>query len=210
MIARLHGVLLEHDFSGAVIDVHGVGYQVLLPLSTIDRLPADNSPVTLLISTQVREDAITLYGFSTPEEKKLFEMLIQISGVGGKLALSILGGLSPDGFCGAINSGDVKLLSSIPGIGKRTAERLVVELKGKLDDFYYLADGAASSVGAQTTGGNQRLAPAFVDAQAALSQLGIKPEASEKVLKILQQEMAEDEWNSSAILRLALQKLNSR
>ena len=121
MIARLHGILVEASLSQEiVIDVNGVGYEVLLPNSSFSRLPRVGEELILLIHTVVREDAITLFGFLTKEEKELFKILINISGVGGKLANSILGSMSVESFCTAVQTKNSALLSKIPGIGKRT------------------------------------------------------------------------------------------
>ena len=135
MIGMLTGKLIEKEFSCCLLDVSGVGYEVLIPLSTFDRLPLGEDQVTLFIHTAVREDAITLFGFATREEKKLFQQLINVSGVGGKLALNVLSAMPAANFCAAVVSGDVKTLSRINGVGKRTAERLIVELKDKLGDL---------------------------------------------------------------------------
>ena len=99
MIGRLSGILLERDFSSCLLDVNGVGYEVAIPLSTFDKLPLENRELTLYIHTQVREDAITLFGFATLEERKLFRKLIDVSGVGGKLALNVLSSMPVSGFC---------------------------------------------------------------------------------------------------------------
>ena len=101
MIARLTGIVAESGFSGCVLDVHGVGYEVAIPVSTFEKLPQPGNEVTLLIYTQVREDAIVLFGFATPEEKNLFRQLLNVSGIGGKLALSVLSALPVANFCAA-------------------------------------------------------------------------------------------------------------
>lgn len=139
MIARLTGIVAESGFSGCVLDVHGVGYEVAIPVSTFEKLPQPGGEARLFIHTQVREDAIQLFGFATVEEKNLFRQLLNVSGIGGKLALSVLSAMPVQNFCAAVQSSDVKSLSRIPGIGKRTAERLVVELKDKVT-----STGAAS------------------------------------------------------------------
>ena len=133
MIARLRGELIESTFTDCVIEAGGVGYEVLIPVSTFEKLPRPGAEATLLIHTQVREDAITLYGFATAAERDLFRRLIGVSGVGGKLALNILSGMPVETFRAAVAGGDVKLLSRISGIGKRTAERMVLELHDKLE-----------------------------------------------------------------------------
>ena len=132
MIARLTGELAESSCTACVIDAGGVGYDVSIPLSTFDKLPHPGERVRLYIHTQVREDAITLFGFATQEERELFRYLINVSGIGGKLALSVLSTMPVSAFCAAIATNDIKAISRINGIGKRTAERLVVELRDKL------------------------------------------------------------------------------
>ena len=125
MIAFLAGQLVEALPTHVVVEVQGVGYEVFIPLSSFDKLPAPGNPVRLLTHLAIREDAHVLYGFATAAERDLFRLLINtVSGVGPKLALSILSGMSPVVFRGAIASGDVKALSRISGVGKKTAERL--------------------------------------------------------------------------------------
>ena len=197
MIGRLSGVLLERDFSSCLIDVNGVGYEVAIPLSTFDKLPLENREITLFIHTQVREDAITLFGFADKAERALFRKLIDVSGVGGKLALNVLSSMPVANFCSAVDAGDVKALSRINGIGKRTAERLVVELKGRLEN----SDPAAAPVDP----GNS----AASDACTALEQLGFKRDAVNKCINALLAELPENERNTENLLRKALVRLNS-
>ena len=133
MITFLHGQLAEALPTHVVVDVNGVGYEALIPLSSYDRLPAPGQSVTLLTQLVVREDAHTLYGFMTPEERDLFRLLIHtVSGIGPKIALNILSGISVTAFRGAVANGDVKALSQISGVGKKTAERMIVELRDKI------------------------------------------------------------------------------
>jgi Holliday junction DNA helicase RuvA len=132
MIGRLRGEVAEVSPDKLVVDVGGVGYEVLVPGRTVvgARL---GQPVLLHVHTAVREDAITLYGFETSAERTCFEQLLGVNGVGPRLALSALGALTPDALARAVNGGDVRTLTGIPGVGKKTAERIVLELKGKLD-----------------------------------------------------------------------------
>lgn len=133
MITFLHGKLVEALPTQAVVDVDGVGYEVLIPLSSYDKLPRPGDDVRLLTQLVVREDAHTLYGFMTAEERELFRMLVNtVSGIGPKIALNILSGMNPVSFRGAVANGDVKALSQISGVGKKTAERIVVELRDKV------------------------------------------------------------------------------
>src|SRR6201996_7408298 len=135
MIAHLRGKLLEKHPQQAIIEAGGVGYDVLISVPTFSALPGDGTEVALFIHTQVREDILALYGFLTREEKRVFERLITVSGVGPKLAVTIQSGLSTERLVGAIRGQDHATLSQIPGIGKRLAERLVVDLKDKLEDM---------------------------------------------------------------------------
>jgi Holliday junction DNA helicase RuvA len=133
MITFLHGKLVEALPTQAIVEVQGVGYEVLIPLSSHGKLPAPGSEVRMLTHLVVREDAHTLYGFMTAAERDLFRMLINtVSGIGPKIALNVLSGISVTAFRGAVAAGDVKVLSQISGIGKKTAERIVVELKDKI------------------------------------------------------------------------------
>jgi len=142
LIARLRGKLIEKAPSRLVVDVNGVGYEVTVPVSTFTMMPAEGAEVSLDIHTHVREDMIALYGFSSRQERSVFERLIGISGIGPKLAVTILSGGSVEALVGAIRKGDLARLTAIPGVGKKTAERIVVELRDKLADF---AEGPAKS-----------------------------------------------------------------
>jgi holliday junction DNA helicase RuvA len=135
MIAHLRGNLLEKHPHQAIVECQGVGYDVAIPVSTYTRLPDLGAEVRLRIYTSVREDAIQLFGFFTAEEKQLFEKLISVSGIGAKLALTALSGLPPADLSAAIRGGEVALLTRIPGVGKKTAERMILELRDKLDQL---------------------------------------------------------------------------
>ncbi|HEY5297208.1 MAG TPA: Holliday junction branch migration protein RuvA [Verrucomicrobiae bacterium] len=133
MIAFLHGKLVEALPTQVVVDVNGVGYEILIPLSSFDKLPPPGQEVKLLTQLVIREDAHTLYGFASAVERDLFRMLIHnVSGIGPKTALNILSGMNAVTFRGAVAGGDVKSLSQISGVGKKTAERIVVELRDKI------------------------------------------------------------------------------
>ena len=200
MIARLRGTLAESSYTNCIVDVGGVGYEVCIPLSTFDKLPRPGEAVELQILTQVREDAITLFGFATPEEKALFRELVQISGIGGKLALNILSGMSVANFCDAVAQRDVKALSRISGIGKRTAERMVVELHDKLAGPGFSAIG-----GAEVPKGNL---DSINDAALALENLGYKRDAVRRTLQAITAELPEAEQTTEALIRAALAKMN--
>lgn len=203
MIARLSGTLAESSFTSCVVDCGGVGYEVQIPVSTFDKLPQPGNQVILRIHTAVREDAITLYGFATEEERKLFRLLIEVSGIGGKLALNVLSSTAVTTFCAAVGASDVKALSRINGIGKRTAERIIVELRDKLNSSL---GGDAAIAAATATPQN---ASAINDVALALEQLGFKRDAIDKTLKTLAAELpAEEEIDGEKLLRNAIRKLS--
>lgn len=135
MIAHLRGRLLSKTPQTAVVEAAGVGYEVAISIPTFTALPAEGNEVSLLIHTHVREDALALFGFMSKTEKRLFEKLLGISGIGPKLALTVLSGLPPERLVAAIHSQDHATLTRIPGVGKKTAERIVLELKDKLDEL---------------------------------------------------------------------------
>lgn len=168
MITFLSGKLVEALPTQVTVDVHGVGYEVLIPLSSFDKLPPPGGDVKLLTQLVVREDAHTLYGFATAAERDLFRLLVNsVSGIGPKTALNILSGMNPVTFRGAVANGDVKALAQISGVGKKTAERIVVELRDKVG-----AAGAweASSAARSLSAADQKLN----DAVLALMALGFK------------------------------------
>jgi Holliday junction DNA helicase RuvA len=132
MIGHLRGKLFSKKPSNIIIDVNGVGYEVNVPISILSSLPNEGEEVFISIHTYVREDAITLFGFANIEERRLFKALISVSGIGPKIGLSILSSMSANDFLNALASEEVSLLTKIPGLGKKTAQRLILELKGKL------------------------------------------------------------------------------
>jgi holliday junction DNA helicase RuvA len=176
MITFLHGKLVDALPTQVTVDVNGVGYDVLIPLSSFDKLPAPGNEIKVLTHLQIRDDAHVLYGFMTNGERELFRLLINnVSGIGPKIALNILSGINATAFRGAVASGDVKALSSISGVGKKTAERIVVELKDKIGKA-----GALESVstGRALSDSDQKIN----DAVLALMALGFKqPEAHDSV-----------------------------
>lgn len=205
MIGQLRGSFAACDLTEVLVDVQGVGYAVTVPLSTLDKLPLLGEALTLLIHTHVRDDAIILYGFASKEERALFRLLIeQVSGIGPRLALNVLSCMSVDGFCNAISGGDLKALSQINGVGKRTAERMVVELRDKVAT---LAPAAALAGVAATAGG----APSreAQDAIAALGTLGFKHDVANKAVQKICDEAGKQALSSEALIRKALATLNS-
>ena len=178
MITFLKGTLTDALPTQAVIDVNGIGYEVLIPLSSFEKLPDLGQAVTLKTQLVVREDSQTLYGFATDDERELFKMIQSVGGIGPRLALNVLSGMNVASFKGAINAGDVKRLSSINGIGKKTAERMVLELKDKI-----------GPVTGTTAAPGQVLAPrdkTIADAAAALEALGTKPAEAQKAAQAAQ------------------------
>lgn len=188
MIAQLTGTLTYKSPHMLIVDVKGVGYAVSVSLTTFSALPEEGNEVALMIHTHVREDQLVLYGFITPDEKCLFAHLLSVSGVGPKVALGILSGIPPEQLAGAITSGDTARLNSIPGVGRKTAERIILDLKDKL-----ARDPAIQATPAAT----QQNAPAYDDALSALTNLGYKKVAAEKALSTI-------EWSASVQLETAI------
>jgi Holliday junction DNA helicase RuvA len=176
MIAHLCGVLLEKHPNQAIVETGGVGYDVAIPVSTYTHLPDVGTEVRLRIHTHVREDALALYGFLTQDEKALFEKLIDVSGIGPTLAVKILSGLSAPDLINYIRRGEIDRLVRIPGIGKKTAERMVLELRDKLP--------AASGAGPGSPPAPDALSPLDQDVLSALLNLGCaRPQAEAAVRK---------------------------
>src|SRR5438876_8394538 len=166
VIAHLRGKLTQKDPVRVIVDVNGVGYEVFVPLTTYTALPDTGSEVSIDIHTHVREDLIALYGFSTRRERSIFEKLMTISGIGPKLAVTILSGGSVEDLVGAIKRGDLARLTAIPGVGKKTAERIILELRDKLQDF--AESPAKSSVEADVLSALENLAYNRAVSEAAL------------------------------------------
>jgi holliday junction DNA helicase RuvA len=173
MIAHLRGKLLAKHPNQAIVETAGVGYDVTISVPTFSDLPAVGVEVALHIHTHVREDAIALYGFLRPAEKVLFEKLITVSGIGPKLAITILSGMPADEMVGAIRGNDVARLTRIPGIGKKTAERMVLELRDKLPEAITTTTSVAAPLSATEE-----------DVLSALVNLGYQRAAAEKALQI--------------------------
>lgn len=199
MISFLHGKLVEALPTQVTVDVHGVGYEVLIPLSSFDKLPPPGGDMKLLTQLVVREDAHTLYGFATPAERDLFRLLVNsVSGIGPKTALNILSGMNPVAFRGAVANGDVKALSQISGVGKKTAERIVVELRDKVG-----AAGAweASSAARSLAAADQKIN----DAVLALMALGFKQVEAHDAVRAAQAVLGA-EATVEQLVRAALKK----
>ncbi len=179
MISSLTGKLAEKDASIVVIDVAGVGYEVTIPLSTFYSLGEPGSEISLRIYTYVREDTLQLYGFSSLPERSLFLKLITVSGIGPKLAVGMLSGMSPEEMVAAIRTDDLAALTSIPGVGRKTAERVVIELRDKIADIAPKAAAAAGGAESDTVA----VSDVYDDALSALVNLGYKQQAAERELK---------------------------
>ena len=208
MISSLKGVLEKNNMTEICLNVNGVGYEVFIPLSTFDKLPPEGKDVSLFIHTNVKDDAIQLFGFATEIERKIFRLLItQVNGIGPKLALNVLSSVSPETLCSAIADGNSKALGKISGIGKKTAERIVLELKNKLKDseFIALMSGKASS-SAKTA---ELHSKTIEDSVLALTQLGFKFDSASKVVHELVKELPEKEITTENLIRKALERLNS-
>jgi Holliday junction DNA helicase RuvA len=197
MIAQLRGTLGDKRPNQVLVDVGGVGYLVHIPLSTFYALGDLHSSVTLLIHTQLREDAISLYGFLSAREKHLFELLISASGVGPVLALKILSGMSVDDLVPAVRSGDLARLTRIPGVGRKTAERMIVELRDKLAAVE-IPEDARKTVAATGAAG---------DVVSALLNLGYDQHAAEQAVERARKDGASETFET--LLRGALQQLTA-
>ncbi len=197
-IRHLRGVLIEKTPAGIVLECGGVGYGVTVPLSTFDRLPPVGEEAKLRIAHVIREDDQLLFGFATERECAFFGTLLTISGIGPKLALSVLSGLTPTELATAIAEGDVRRLSSISGVGKKTAERIIVELKDKIDPLEAIAPkGRDSAVSAEAP-------PAIRDAILSLVALGNKPDDARAMVQAAY--TAHPEASVQDLIRLALRK----
>ncbi len=195
MIGRLRGTLLQKQPPALLLDVGGVGYEVQAPMSTFFELPATGEPVTLVIHFHVREDAQILYGFLTEAERSLFRQLLRVNGVGAKMALAILSGMNPQEFRVCVESGDQAALVRLPGIGKKTADRLIVEMRDRVAAIELPEGGLAT--------GGPAPAPAedpVAEATLALEALGYRPQEAAKMAK----KAATPGMGSEEIIRAAL------
>jgi Holliday junction DNA helicase RuvA len=183
VITQLAGTLLDKGLDAVVVDVGGVGFSVNVSLSTLGALPAVGQPVRLFTYLQVREDALTLYGFATADERRAFELCLSVSGVGPKLTLAALSGLGATGLSDTIAGGDVGRLTRVPGIGKKTAERLVMELRDKFKaQAQKIGMGPGKGDAAARRGAPSSSAGPFSDVVGALQNLGYKPADAERAV----------------------------
>ena len=192
MIGRLRGILISKQPPWLLIDVGGVGYELEAPMSTVYDLPATGKEVILLTHHAVKEDSVSLYGFMHEAERTLFRNLLKVSGIGAKIALAVLSGVSTSDFARLVHAGDVVALTKIPGIGKKTAERIVVELRDRVDGLAVSLPGMPVSAGAPLD--------AAGEATVALQQLGYKPAEVTRLV----QKVAVDGDDAESIIRKAL------
>jgi len=194
MIGRLVGTLVEKHPPLLLVDVGGVGYEVQASMTTIYQLPDTNQKVTLHTHLVVREDSQTLYGFYDKKERALFTRLVKVNGIGPKMALAILSSTDAQGFARCVQQNDVTALTKIPGVGKKTAERLIIEMRDKFKDEL---PGEAMTIGASEDSPE-------ADAVSALISLGYKPQQATDIVKKLSKEASDSE----SLIRLSLKALN--
>jgi Holliday junction DNA helicase RuvA len=199
MIARLSGILIEKSITQCVVDVNGAGYRVVVPLTTFYELPEIGQPVIIHIHTHVREDAIHLYGFHTQEDREVFQLMISVSGIGPKLAINILSGIAAGELIRAVTEEDLKRLTGIPGVGKKTAERMILELKDKAIKLG--REGSTVGTVAVKTGDQLK-----DDALSALVNLGYKGSAVKDVVDRIMRESPETPFLDQ-LLKQALRTL---
>ena len=199
MIGQLRGQLLSKKPNTLLVDVKGVGYEVFIPLTSFYELPGEGSEITLKIHTHAREDALILFGFCSQREKDLFLKLISISGVGPKLAIAILSGAQGEELAQAIADGNLARLTAIPGVGRKTAERLVLELKNQVTAFLLPEQAKAAQDGGRLTALEE-------DVLSALTNLGCSRSSAEKALSVTLRSM-EGERSFEEVLRNTLRQL---
>jgi Holliday junction DNA helicase RuvA len=203
MIGRIRGVLVYKQPPDILVEVGGVGYEVQVPMTTLFQLPELGSEVSLLTHFVVREDAQLLYGFIDERDRGLFRQLIKISGVGPKLGLTILSGMDSSSFARCVQRDDISSLMALPGVGKKTAERLLVEMRDKLKDWLVQTDATGQA------GGGVTLAPVtdiVADAEGALIALGYKPQEASRVVAAVNDDSVA---GSEELIRRALKSMAS-
>lgn len=200
MIGRIEGKLLEKRGGEILVDVQGLGYELSVPMTTLFTLPAPRHQVVLFVHLVVREDAQLLYGFSGRAERDLFRQMIKVSGVGPKVALAILSGLDAAAFRRCVESEDAATLIRLPGIGRKTAERLLLDLRDRLEGADPAADVPELAV---------RPGDSMREAEAALIALGYRPQEATKAVAGARNELGESECRSEELIRLALKRMVS-
>ena len=198
MIGRLRGLLIEKRPPRLLVECHGVGYEVDAPMTTIWALPNLNTEVILHTHLVVREDAQSLYGFATLAERELFQSLLKVSGVGAKMALAVLSGMQVDEFVSSVQRGDATRLTALPGIGKKTAERLIVEMRDRVSDW-----APAGGVSISSSPGKPPPTDAVADAVSGLIALGYKPQEASRLVHAIDTENK----TTDAIIREVLRSL---
>ena len=200
MIGRLRGILLEKNHPEVLIECHGVGYDVSVPMTCLYQLPDIGSEATIYTHLSVREDAQQLFGFSSKTSRHLFRELIKVNGVGPKLAITIMSGIDSDDFVRCVHQADTASLVKLPGVGKKTAERLVIEMRDRLKEWQPASTGGTAATPAAPTQNSMR-----EEAEQALIALGYKPtEASKAIAKV-----ADEADSSESMIRLALKSMVS-
>jgi Holliday junction DNA helicase RuvA len=201
MIGRIRGNLVFKQAPLIMVEVGGVGYEIQVPMTTLFQLPALGEPVSLVTHFVVREDAQLLYGFVEERDRVLFRQLIKVNGVGPKLALTILSGMDSNSFARCVQRDDIASLVALPGVGKKTAERLLIEMRDKLKDW--LAEAELPGAG-QAGGAVQRVLDVVSDAEGALIALGYKPQEASRMVAAVNDESISD---SEELIRLALKSM---
>lgn len=202
MIGRLQGLLAEKHAPELLIDVNGVGYEVLAPMTTFASLGAVGEPATLYTHLVVRDDAHVLYGFASTTERTMFRTLIKVTGVGPKMALAILSGMDANAFANCIHNEDIKSLTKLPGVGKKTAERLIMEMRDRLKEWHTEAPLWQAVNQAEQMQTNTMVA----EAESALVSLGYKPQDAAKMLSKITQDVS----SSEELIRIALRNSLSK
>ena len=202
MIAQLTGRIVSLNLTELILDVNGVGYFVSIPMSTYDVLPKEGGTATVLTWLQVREDALQLFGFAKKEELEIFKLLLAVNGIGAKTALAILSSMNIPTFCNAIVNADIKVLKHISGIGPRSAERMIVELRDKIVKLF--PELTFANLPQDVPQSRE-----MEDALLALEQLGFQRAKIQKAVADLVAKLPEQERSSENIIRKALHKLNS-
>ncbi|MEX0618047.1 MAG: Holliday junction branch migration protein RuvA [Pseudohongiellaceae bacterium] len=202
MIGRIRGTLLTKQATDILVDVGGLAYEVHVPLSTLYVLPDTGAELILHTHYVVREDAHQLFGFAEEKERRLFRGLIKVNGVGPKLALTILSGMEVDDFVRTISSNDINSLIRMPGVGKKTAERLIVEMRDRLAEWH--VEGAGVTDGGLRAADNR--SQLVRDAETALTSLGYKPAEAARAVSRVSKERA-DISDSESLIRLALKSM---
>ncbi len=206
MISWIKGQILEKKAPDLLINVAGVGYEIQAPMSTFYHLP-ESGEVELYTHFVVREDAQLLFGFASKDERKLFRTIIKVNGIGPKLGLTILSAIEPNRFVQCVQDQDVTSLTKVPGIGKKTAERLLIEMRDKLKDWYIDGDAALPSTEPQSGSSNQ-LNHMISEAESAMVALGYKPaEASKMISKAMNEH---DIDSAEDLIRLALRSIGGK